>query len=315
MAPKVVLDSYSKQRIASVDHNLDIRSLTLEEVRAEFEVVPPGAVVPDASVVDKMITTDQGEIEITITRPLDAKSEILPAILYFHGGGWVEGTKYSHTVIMRELAIHVHAAVVYVDYTRSPEAKYPVALEQCFASLTWLANKDNAASLLIDADKIAVAGDSSGGNLAAAVTLLDKQRKLSAIKYQVLYYPVLDDNFESASYIEFETGYCTTRRSMQYYWDQYVTVEDRKLITVCPLKAALDDLKGLPPTFLVSVEADVLRDEAEDYARKLMEAGVDVVALRTFGQLHAFFTKPVWSSTAHAIVSQTASLLHKTWGQ
>ncbi|KAG0171918.1 hypothetical protein DFQ28_000783 [Apophysomyces sp. BC1034] len=315
MSPKVVLDSYARQRLASLDPNVDIYSLTLEEIRADFEVVPPGAVIPDAFVVDKVIHTEQGDINITVIRPLDSETQTLPVILYLHGGGWVEGTKHSHSLIMHELAVHVHAAVVYVDYSRSPEVKYPVALEQCFASLAWIANKDNAASLSIDADKIAVAGDSSGGNLAAAVTLLDKQRKLSAIKYQILYYPVLDDDFDTPSYLEFQTGYSTTRKGMKFYWDQYVTGEERRSITACPLKAAVDDLKGLPPTYIVSVEADVLRDEAEEYARKLMEAEVDVVAVRTFGMLHAFFTKPVWSPSARAVIHQTAQLLHNAWGK
>ncbi|KAG0165577.1 hypothetical protein DFQ28_008521 [Apophysomyces sp. BC1034] len=315
MSSEIVLDHYFKQFLATFDPNLDVTALTPDAFRALKAGVPPGTVLPDASVVDKIIHTDQGDIALTITRPPGTETKTLPAILYLHGGGWVLGSKDSHALVQHELAIRAHAAVVFVNYDLSPEVKFPVPVEQCYASLAWLANKENAASLLIDVDKIAVAGDSAGGNLTAAVTLLAKQRRLHAIKFQILYYPVTNDNFDTPSYCQFEKGFYLTRDLMKYFWDHYIPKAERNSILACPLKAPSDDLKGLPPAYIVTVEADVLRDEGEQYAARLKEAGVDVVATQTIGMLHGFLEMSEFTTAAQEILDRSVQLLHKAWGQ
>ncbi|KAG0175016.1 hypothetical protein DFQ29_007292 [Apophysomyces sp. BC1021] len=279
MSSEIVLDHYFKQFLATFDPNLDVTALTPDAFRALKAGVPPGTVLPDASVVDKIIHTDQGDIALTITRPPGTETKTLPAILYL------------------------------------PEVKFPVPVEQCYASLAWLANKENAASLLIDVDKIAVAGDSAGGNLTAAVTLLAKQRRLHAIKFQILYYPVTNDNFDTPSYCQFEKGFYLTRDLMKYFWDHYIPKAERNSILACPLKAPSDDLKGLPPAYIVTVEADVLRDEGEQYAARLKEAGVDVVATQTIGMLHGFLEMSEFTTAAQEILDRSVQLLHKAWGQ
>ncbi|KAF7726137.1 hypothetical protein EC973_009029 [Apophysomyces ossiformis] len=303
--PDYILEPMFKQFLTGLDPNLDPTALPLEESRSLFDDVPPGAVLRDASVKERTIDTDYGEIVLTVTRPLGTENETLPAIVYFHGGGWAQGIKYSHALIQRELAIEGRVAVVFVNYDRSPEVKFPVAIEQCYASVAWLANKENAASLSVDANKIAVAGDSAG--------VLAKKRKLSAIKFQILYYPVTNDDFETPSYCDLAKGYFLTKDWMKLFWNLYIPVEERSSILACPLKATLEDLKDLPPAYVVAVEADVLRDEGEAYAARLMEAGVDVVAVRTFGALHGFFNMPKLTSIGEAVVQQSVHLLHKAW--
>src|SRR5262249_40123909 len=191
-----------------------------------------------------------GTISLRIVRPHDSGSRTLPAILYIHGGGWVMGDKETHDRLVRELANGVQATVVFVDYPRSPEAKYPVAIEQAYSTLVWMAEQGDL--LNIDPSRISIVGDSVGGNMAAAVKLLVKERQGPKLRSQVLFYPVTDAGMDTASYSQFgEGGYWLTKPAMQWFWDAYVPVEKRKLPTVSPLQSSIEQLRGLPPALII----------------------------------------------------------------
>jgi acetyl esterase len=227
-----------------------------------------------------------GSIPVRIVRPA-ATAEILPVVVYFHGGGWILGDRDTHDRLVREIAVGAHAAVVFVDYAPSPEARYPVAIEQAYAATRYVVDQD--ASLRIDPLRLAVAGDSVGGNMAAAVTLMSKQRRGPKIALQVLFYPVTDAGFDTPSYTRFADGPWLTKRAMEWFWEAYLPdAAVRKQPTATPLNASLDQLAGLPEALIIVDENDVLRDEGEAYARKLSDAGVRVTSVRYNGTIHDF---------------------------
>jgi acetyl esterase len=227
-----------------------------------------------------------GTTRIRIIRPQGAKG-VLPAVILTHGGGWILGDKDTHDRLAREIAVGANAAVFFVDYDRSPEAKYPVALEQSYGTLKHVA--EHGAALRVDPKRMAIVGDSVGGNLAAAVTLLAKQRKGPRLVFQVLFYPVTDADFDTASYTDFANGPWLTRPAMEWFWNAYQPdLAARKQSTVAPLRASIEELAGLPDALVIVDENDVLRDEGEAYARKLAEAGVRVTSARYNGTIHDF---------------------------
>ncbi|ATZ22400.1 Carboxylesterase NlhH [Streptomyces lavendulae subsp. lavendulae] len=227
-----------------------------------------------------------GEVRTRIVRPRGATGT-LPVILYIHGAGWVFGDAHTHDRLVRELAVGAHAAVVFPEYDRSPEARYPVAIEQSYAVARWITAEGAAHDL--DPARIAVAGDSVGGNMSAALTLMAKERGDVRLLAQVLFYPVTDASFDTASYEDFAEGYFLRRDAMRWFWDQYTTDEtERAQVTASPLRATTEQLTGLPPALVITAEADVLRDEGEAYAARLREAGVPVTALRALGTIHDF---------------------------
>jgi len=211
----------------------------------------------------------------------------LPAVIYIHGGGWILGDRNTHDRLVREIAVGAGAAVVFVDYDRSPEARYPVAIEQAYAATCYVV--DHSADLRIDPSRLAVAGDSVGGNMAAALTLMARRRRGPKIAFQVLFYPVTDADFDTGSYTRFADGPWLTKSAMQWFWDAYLPdVAARKQPTATPLNASLDQLAGLPEALVVVDENDVLRDEGEAYARRLSDAGVRVTSARYNGTIHDF---------------------------
>lgn len=228
----------------------------------------------------------EGQVSIRIVRPKGSK-ENLPAVMYFHGGGWVLGGKDTHDRLVREIANGANAAVVFVNYTLSPEAKYPTPIEEAYAATKYIAEKGK--DLNLDTSKLVLAGDSVGGNMVAAVLLLAKERGGPNIAYQVLFYPVTDANFDTPSYQQFATGIWLTREAMKWFWNNYLPdKEARKQPTASPLQASIDQLKGQPPALIITDENDVLRDEGEAYAHKLIQAGVNVTAVRYLGTIHDF---------------------------
>ncbi|WP_103348123.1 alpha/beta hydrolase [Amycolatopsis sp. CA-128772] len=243
--------------------------------------------VPDADIADLTITGGPtGTVPVRIVRPVGATG-VLPVILYVHGLGWVFGGPQTHDRLIRELAVGTGAAVVFPDYSLSPEAKYPTAIEQIYAVAEWI--RTHGAEQSLDTSRVAVAGDSVGGNMAAVTTILAKQRDGISFAGQLLFYPVTDANFDTGSYRQFETGYFLAREGMQWFWDQYTTdPAQRAEITASPLRARLEDLAGLPEALVIVGEADVLRDEGEAYAAKLRAAGVPVTAVRYQGIVHDF---------------------------
>ncbi|MFE0433867.1 alpha/beta hydrolase [Streptomyces nigra] len=227
-----------------------------------------------------------GEVRVRIVRPAGATGA-LPVIVYLHGAGWVFGNAHTHDRLVRELAVGAGAAVVFPEYDLSPEARYPVAIEQNHAVARWVVAEGAGHGL--DAGRIAVAGDSVGGNMAAALTLMAKRRGDVPLVAQVLFYPVTDASFDTESYHRFAEGYFLRRDAMRWFWDQYTTdAAERAQITASPLRATVEQLTGLPPALVVTAEADVLRDEGEAYANKLREAGVPVTAVRYQGAIHDF---------------------------
>ena len=262
--------------------------MSVEDGRKTVDSVQDGDIpAPAADVTGTMIAGGPtGEVSIKIYRPAGS-SGVLPVILYTHGAGWVFGDAHTHDRLVRELTTRADAATVFTNYTLSPEAKYPTAIEQIYAALEWIG--EHGAENGLDPQRIAVCGDSVGGNMTAAITIMAKQRGGPRIAAQVLYYPVTDANFDTASYHQFATDYWLRRDAMQWYWDQYTTdLGQRAEITASPLRATTDELAGLPPALIINGEADVLRDEGEAYAAKLRRAGVPVTAVRYQGIIHDF---------------------------
>ncbi|MFE6524920.1 alpha/beta hydrolase [Streptomyces sp. NPDC057794] len=251
-----------------------------------------------------------GSVRARIVRPAGAEGT-LPVVLYIHGAGWVFGNAHTHDRLVRELAVGANAAVVFPEYDLSPEARYPVAVEQNYAVAEWIVAQGAAKGL--DASRLAVAGDSVGGNMAAAVTLMAKERGGVSLVQQVLFYPVTDASFDTGSYHQFATGYFLRRDGMQWFWDQYTTDEaERAQITASPLRATIEQLTGLPPALVITAEADVLRDEGEAYAGKLRQAGVPVTAVRYQGVIHDFVMLNALREThaADAAIRQASAVLH-----
>jgi acetyl esterase len=264
---------------------MELTQLSPAEARQVFEKmrvpVPPE---PVAHVEERRIPGPAGAIPVRVYRGADAPTPA-PVVAYFHGGGWVIGSLDSHDNLCRTLANRARAVVVSVDYRLAPESRYPAAAEDCFAATRWIAG--HAAEIGGDGARLAVAGDSAGGNLAAVVSLMARDRGGPAIRHQALIYPVTDPDFERASYRENAEGYLLTRDAMRWFWDHYVPDAARRDDAyVSPLRAK--DVAGLPPATVVTAEFDPLRDEGEAYAARLREAGVATTLTRHDGQIHGF---------------------------
>jgi acetyl esterase/lipase len=274
------------------------------------------APIAKAKVADKWITVpaDVGEVRVRIVKPLDAIGA-LPTILYMHGGGWVLGNAGTHDRLVRELAVGVNAAVVFVEYDRSPEAHYPVAIEQGYATAQWITQ--HAAAEGLDATRLAVAGDSVGGNMTAALAILAKQRGDVTFVHQSMYYPVTDAGQDTDSYREFAEGPFLLAKSMAWFWDAYLPDDAKRAeITASPLRASIEQLAGLPEAFVIVDENDVLRDEGEAYARKLVEAGVRTTSVRYNDIHHDFMMLNPLRETAAATgaIEQAIHVLRKALG-
>ncbi|GIH12685.1 alpha/beta hydrolase [Rugosimonospora africana] len=265
---------------------------------------------PDVDMQELMVPGGpSGQVPVRIVRPKNAQGA-LPVVVYLHGAGWVFGDANTHDRLIRELCVLSGAAIVFPEYSRSPEARYPVALEECFAVAAWAAEHGGEHNL--NGARMAVAGDSVGGNLATVLTMLAKQRGGPRFLEQVLFYPVTDANFDTDSYHEFAEGFYLDRQQMMWYWDQYLPDEQQRTDpTASPLRASVDDLRGLPPTLIITDEADVLRDEGEAYASKLRTAGVPVVEVRYQGMIHDFVMLNSLAGTgpARAAIAQAGAFL------
>ena len=289
-----------------------IYKLPVPQARQVLEDVQSGPVAKLPADEQTLTFNDAkaGPVSITIIRPKGVTGE-LPAVLYIHGAGWVLGSENTHDRLARQIAHGAHAAVVFVNYTLAPEAKFPVQDNQAYAAAQWVASHGKEHG--IDGSNMAIAGDSVGGNMTAAVTLMAKQRGGPKFVYQVLFYPVTDANFTNGSYRQFANGPWLTVPAMKWFWNAYVpNVAERKNPLVTPLNATLEQLRDLPPALVITDENDVLRDEGEAYAHKLMDAGVDVTATRYLGTIHDFVMLNVLADTpaAKAAVAQASQKLH-----
>lgn len=300
MATAVVLEPEAREFCAETAKPPFLFDLGPVKGREAVNQVQSGPVEkPDVDIKELSVAGGQsGSVPVRIVRPRGT-SGLLPTLLYIHGAGWVFGNAHTHERLVRELAVGAGMAVVFPEYSLSPEARYPVAIEQCFSVLQWIAQQ--GAEHGLDESRIAVGGDSVGGNMTAAVTLLAKQRGGASIHRQLLFYPVTDANFDTESYRQFATGYFLRRDAMQWFWDQYTSdSRQRAEITASPLRATLDQLRSLPEALVITGEADVLRDEGEAYANKLREAGVRVTAARFQGIIHDFVMLNALANTAAA---------------
>ena len=263
-----------------------LESLSPADARAVLVGAQAGAKLPPADVSEKTITVDGKSIKLTLIRPPGAKG-VLPAFMFFHGGGWILGDYPTHERFVRDLVVDSGAEAVFVNYTPSPESRYPVAINEAYAATKWVA--ENGAQIDVDGKRLAVAGNSVGGNMAAVVALMAKAKGAPALRAQVLFWPVTNANFENASYDEFASDHFLTRNMMKWFWDAYTTdPKQRQEIYASPLLATTEQMKGLPPALVITAEKDVLRDEGEAYARKLDASGVPAVATRYNGMIHDF---------------------------
>ena len=265
---------------------------------------------------DEWITVEggpTGSVPVRIVKPKGATGT-LPVVLYTHGAGWVFGDAHTHDRLVRDLAVGTGAAVVFPEYDRAPEHRYPVQNEQSYAVAQWIVQ--HGADKGLDGSRLVVAGDSVGGNMATVLTIMAKERGDVTFRAQALFYPVTNAAFDTASYEEFAEGYFLARDGMRWFWDQYTTDEtERAQITASPLRATEEQLAGLPQALVITGQADVLRDEGEAYAVKLRRAGVPVTAARYQGVVHDFVMvnsmhdmPPAKAAVAQAVAFLTAAL-------
>ena len=260
------------------------------------------------------VPSPAGDVRVRIIRPQGAVG-MLPVIVYMHGGGWILGNAQTHDRLVRELAVGARAALAFVEYPNAPEAGYPTAIEQGYAAAQWITR--NGAAKGLDSSRMAVAGESVGGNMAAALALMAKERGDVTFVQQSMYYPVTDAAMNTASYQQFAVGYYLSRKEMEWFWDAYTTdPAQRSEITASPNRASAEQLTGLPPAYLCVDEADVLRDEGEAYAAKLRAAGVPVTTVRYDGTIHDFMLLNALSQTraTRAAIDQATAFLRAGLG-
>ena len=306
----VVLERASQEFVEATSTPPFIYELTPTDARKVLDDVQAAPIeklpIEDVWII---VPAEVGDVRVRIVRP-PGETGTLPAILYMHGGGWVLGNAHTHDRLVRELAVGVGAAVVFVEYDRSPEAHYPVAIEQGYAAAQWIMREGAANGL--DPERLAVAGDSVGGGMTAALALMASERGDVRFVQQSMYYPVTDAAMDTDSYEQFAEGYFLAAKGMAWFWDAYLPdVERRSEPYASPLRASDEQLAGLPPAFVIVDEADVLRDEGEAYAARLRSAGVEVTTVRYDGITHDFMMLTPLSDTraTRAAVAQAISVL------
>ncbi|PLR29869.1 alpha/beta hydrolase [Chimaeribacter arupi] len=237
-------------------------------------------------ITERTVNSGGHDLSLTVVRPAGAVG-MLPVFMFFHGGGWVLGDFPTHQRLVRDLVVESGAAAVFVNYTPSPEAQYPVAIHQAYAATCWVAG--HGAELNLDGGRLAVVGNSVGGNMAAVVAMMAKEQGAPHVRFQLLLWPVTDAAFDSGSYQSYPEGFFLSRNMMKWFWDNYTTDESKRVeLHASPLRATPDQLAGLPPALIQVAEFDVLRDEGEAYGRKLNEAGVETTLVRYNGLIHDY---------------------------
>ena len=314
-AASVVLEPASRNFVEATAKPPFLYELTPAEARKVLDDVQ-AAPVEKLAVEEEWlrVPAEVGDVPVRIVRPPDVIKP-LPTILYMHGGGWVLGNAGTHDRLVRELAVGVGAAVVFVEYDRSPEAHYPVAIEQGYAVAQWIGREGSTYNLR--PERLAVAGDSVGGGMTAALTLMAQDRGDVGFCHHSMYYPVTSAAMDTGSYEEFAEGYFLTAKAMAWFWDAYAPDRERRSESYAsPLRATEEQLAGLPPAFVVVDEADVLRDEGEAYAARLRGAGVDVTTVRYDGVTHDFMMLNPLSEThaTRGAIAQAIAVLRNALG-
>ena len=309
----VVLESAAQEFADATSTPPFIYQLSPDDAREVLEGVQRSSIdKPDVDIEDITISGGpHGQIAVRLLKPAGAMGP-LPVILYTHGAGWVLGSPNTHDLLVRNLAVGAQAAVVFPHYRRAPEAQYPSQIEEGYATAEWIVEHGSEHGL--DPSRLVIAGDSCGGNIAIAVTLMAKERGGPSFAAQLLYYPVTDAGQDTGSYHQFAEGHFLTAPAMAWFWDQYLPDESRRGESlVSPLRASTDELAGLPPAMVINGEADPLRDEGEAYAAKLRAAGVPVTATRYEGIIHDFVMLHPLAGTqaAKAATAQGAAFLRQ----
>lgn len=286
------LDRVSKEFIKNL--NADKKSTPLYELTPAqarqflLDLQRKYPVEVEAEVIDNIITGENGaELDVRFVRPKGKDNEILPLILYVHGGGWIMGDSETHDAFIRKLANCTNSVVAFVNYSRSPEAVFPTAINEVYEVLNYLYSHHSDYN--INPEKIVIAGDSAGANMATVTALKSKLENGVKILFQVLLYPVTDSSMNYDSYSEFKSGPWLSKKAMEWFWDAYAPDKKiRKDKFVSPVNAELSELEGVAPALIIVAQNDVLRDEGEAYASKLIQAGVDVFCVRINNTHHDF---------------------------
>ncbi|MBO9636434.1 MAG: alpha/beta hydrolase, partial [Chitinophagaceae bacterium] len=260
----------------------------------------------------RTIVQDGLNVKIFVVKPENVKQDA-PVFIFIHGGGWVLGDYHTHRRLVRDLVVYSGAVAVFPEYTPSPEARYPLALQEIYAATKWVS--ENGKEIGVNGSNLAVVGNSVGGNMTAAIALMAKEKKGPSIKLQVMLWPVTDAGLDTDSYHDFARERFLTRDMMIWFWDNYLPdLDKRNEIYASPLRATREQLKGLPPALIQTAENDVLRDEGEAYARKLEEAGVPVTLTRYGGLIHDYgLLNPLADLPAvQTALLQAAALIRQT---
>ncbi|MET7331950.1 alpha/beta hydrolase [Nonomuraea sp. NPDC005650] len=289
MIKRVVLEPAAQEFADATARRPFIYELPPEEGREALERLQSDPDVPKPEIDEEWIQVQGGPtglVPVRIVRPRGATGT-MPVIFYIHGAGWVFGSAHTHDRLVRELSVRCGAAVVFPEYDRAPEAKYPTQIQQNYAAARWVSEHGKEKDL--DPARMAVCGDSVGGNMATVLAMMARKLDFVRLRGQCLFYPVTDANFDTESYRQFGSGYYLNRDGMKWFWDQYTPESSQRAEShASPLRARSEELRGLPPALIITGEADVLRDEGELYAARLRELGNDVTAVRMAGIVHDF---------------------------
>jgi acetyl esterase/lipase len=310
------LEQSARELTEAIAKGPALSGVSLADARKAVETAQ-SAPIPMPDIDESWVTVSSafGDFEVRIVRP-PGSTGLLPAVLYLHGGGWILGSSITHDLLTRRLAVGANVAVVFAEYSRAPEAKYPVQLEQCYAAAQWI--QDQGAGAGFDVTRIAVAGDSAGGNMSTVLTLMAKQRGSVHFVHQSLYYPMTDANAEDSESLRmFKDGPYGSAEGLAWFWNSYLADADsRSDILVSPLRATPADLAGLPPALVIVDENDVLRDQGEAYADKLRDAGVPTTSVRFNGTIHDFMRLNALrdSESTRAAISLAIAALRRAFG-